>query len=107
MPSRKPVKPVQEPTASEAARHTNALLEKLRAEFKVFKVFGEGLNAVRNRADNTFDQVGRNTEAIGRLEDRLKIVQKDVGGLKVDVSELKADVKEVKARLHVVESHVN
>ena len=89
MPSRKPVKPLKEPTASEAAGHTNTLLEEIRAEFKVF---GDVLEYVREKVDSTFDQTGRNFEAIGRnseaierVDTRLKIVEKDVKDIKTQL----------------------
>ncbi len=72
----------------ERDRYT-ADLEDLRSQFKVF---GEGLDAVRKKGDETF-------EAVGELKE-------DVAVLKEDVSILKEDMLEVKEELHLIRNEL-
>jgi predicted nucleic acid-binding Zn-ribbon protein len=65
------------------------VLEDLRSQFKVF---GEGLQAVRKKGDETF-------EAVGELKE-------DVAVLKEDVTVLKQDMQEVKEELHLIRNEL-
>ena len=58
------------------------VLEDLRSQFKVF---GEGLQAVRKKGDETFEAVGE---------------------LKEDVAVLKEDMQEVKEELHLIRNEL-
>jgi len=95
MPSRKPTKPAKLPTSTEEARRTNVLLEELKSDFKAF---GDGLKAAREKLESTFDQTGRNFEAIGRVENRLKIIEKDVKDIKTQFQTFDHRLAAVEAR---------
>ena len=104
MPPRKPVKPIKEPTASEAARHTNTLLEELHGEFKAF---GEGLSDVRTRVERLEPTVNQLATEFQTFKTALFEVSRDVKTLKKDVAELKTDVREVKDRLTTAEAKLS
>ncbi len=65
------------------------VLEDLRSQFTAF---GEGLQAVREKGDATF-------EAVGELKE-------DVAVLKEDVAILKWDMQEVKEELHLIRNEL-
>ena len=72
------------------------VLEDLRSQFKVF---GEGLEAVRKRGDETF-------EAVGELKEDVAVLKEDVAVLKEDVTVLKEDMQEVKEELHLIHNEL-
>ena len=94
MPSRKPVKPLKEPTAAEATGRTNALLENLHGEFKTF---GEGISTVRARVE-------RMEPTLNALFAEFQTFKMAVHELAGDMREIKKDVKDVKNRLTAVEA---
>ena len=101
---RRPHKAAKIPSPAEESRRTNVLLEKLRSEFRTF---GDGLSAIRDKLNSTFNQVGRNTETLGRVEDRLTAVESDVSVLKEDVAGLKSDVGVLKEDVAEIKTDVS
>ncbi len=79
------------------------VLEDLRSQFKVF---GEGLDAVRKKGDETFEAVGELKEDVAILKEDMRDVKQDVSQLKVEVSELKEDMLEVKEELHLIRNEL-
>jgi len=61
-----------------------------------FKVFGEGQNAIREKLDATYEQVGKNTEEIVLLKVAVQKNTEEIGSLKTDVTSLKTDVTSIK-----------
>jgi chromosome segregation ATPase len=72
------------------------VLEDLRGQFKVF---GEGLDAVRADMNEVRKQGNATFEAVGELKE-------DVAVLKEDVAVLKGDMQEVKEELHLIRNEL-
>ena len=76
------------------AREVAVLIEDLRSQFKVF---GEGLDAVKAKVDSLFDQVGKLTEDVF-------VIKTDVRIIKADIAEIKETLKSHEKRLAQLET---
>ena len=91
-------------TKSEESRDQyTVVLEDLRSQFKVF---GEGLDAVRADLNEVRKQGDATFEAVGELKEDVAVLKEDVAILKEDVTVLKQDMQEVKEELHLIRNEL-
>ena len=80
-------------------REFAVILEKIYSDFRIF---GEKLEAVSNRVDATFEEVGSQKEELFLVKVKVDSVSKELVIIKAYIKDIKKDVAEIKANL---ESH--
>ena len=61
------------------AQEVAVLVEALRSEFRVF---GEGLKAIKERVDSLFNQTGKLTEDVFMIKTDVRIIKTDIAEIK-------------------------
>jgi len=78
------------------------VLEDLRSQFKVF---GESLDAVKKKGEETFEEVGNIKVEITEIKTEITEIKTEITEIKTEITEIKKRLDSIEKRLSRVESN--